>query len=301
MHAARARRRRRAARRLPRQSSAPAALFSIRRKTGSTSAQPQPGLPSASQSSKSCVLAADVDHGVDRARPAEHLAARPVARAPAEPRHRVGHEHPVDSRVVEGLAVADRHPDPEAAVAAAGLEQQHPEPPVRGQPVGQHAAGRPGADDDVVEALHPWRFRTGPAGRYRSIDRNPRRPLGAGCGADPRTRLYSPRAAALSLPSSREARGMTEPRTVRIGALAVSNAAPLTLIAGPCQLEGRDHALMIAETPGRGLRRRRRRLHLQVLLRQGEPHLALGAARPRPRRGPGDPRRRPRPRSAARC
>jgi 2-dehydro-3-deoxyphosphooctonate aldolase (KDO 8-P synthase) len=41
---------------------------------------------------------------------------------------------------------------------------------------------------------------------------------------------------------------MTEPRTVRIGALAVSNAASLTLIAGPCQLESRDHALMIAET-----------------------------------------------------
>ncbi len=40
---------------------------------------------------------------------------------------------------------------------------------------------------------------------------------------------------------------MTAPRTVEIGALHVSNAAPLTLIAGPCQLEGRDHALRIAE------------------------------------------------------
>ena len=39
---------------------------------------------------------------------------------------------------------------------------------------------------------------------------------------------------------------MTEPRTVQIGALAVSNAAPLTLIAGPCQLESRDHALMLS-------------------------------------------------------
>jgi 2-dehydro-3-deoxyphosphooctonate aldolase (KDO 8-P synthase) len=34
---------------------------------------------------------------------------------------------------------------------------------------------------------------------------------------------------------------------VRIGSLTVSNAAPLTLIAGPCQLEGLDHALGIAE------------------------------------------------------
>ena len=33
---------------------------------------------------------------------------------------------------------------------------------------------------------------------------------------------------------------------VSIGALTVSNDRPLTLIAGPCQLEGLDHALMIA-------------------------------------------------------
>jgi 2-dehydro-3-deoxyphosphooctonate aldolase (KDO 8-P synthase) len=41
---------------------------------------------------------------------------------------------------------------------------------------------------------------------------------------------------------------MTGPRSVAIGSLAVSNAAPLTLIAGPCQLEGLDHALAIAGT-----------------------------------------------------
>lgn len=40
---------------------------------------------------------------------------------------------------------------------------------------------------------------------------------------------------------------MAEVRTVEIGALRVSNTHPLTLIAGPCQLEGRDHALRIAE------------------------------------------------------
>ncbi len=39
---------------------------------------------------------------------------------------------------------------------------------------------------------------------------------------------------------------MTAASMVRIGALALSNALPLTLIAGPCQLEGRDHALAIA-------------------------------------------------------
>jgi 2-dehydro-3-deoxyphosphooctonate aldolase (KDO 8-P synthase) len=41
---------------------------------------------------------------------------------------------------------------------------------------------------------------------------------------------------------------MSEARTVRIGGLGVSNSAPLTFIAGPCQLEGLDHALAIAET-----------------------------------------------------
>lgn len=41
---------------------------------------------------------------------------------------------------------------------------------------------------------------------------------------------------------------MTDMKAVRVGALTLSNSAPLTVIAGPCQLEGRDHALMIAET-----------------------------------------------------
>jgi 2-dehydro-3-deoxyphosphooctonate aldolase (KDO 8-P synthase) len=35
-------------------------------------------------------------------------------------------------------------------------------------------------------------------------------------------------------------------KTVSIGSLRVSNDAPLTVIAGPCQLETADHALMIA-------------------------------------------------------
>jgi len=40
---------------------------------------------------------------------------------------------------------------------------------------------------------------------------------------------------------------MTAAKTVRIGEIEVSNAAPLTLIAGPCQVEGLDHSLLIAE------------------------------------------------------
>jgi 2-dehydro-3-deoxyphosphooctonate aldolase (KDO 8-P synthase) len=40
---------------------------------------------------------------------------------------------------------------------------------------------------------------------------------------------------------------MTDPRTVRIGEITVGNDQPIFLIAGPCQLESRDHALMMAE------------------------------------------------------
>ena len=40
---------------------------------------------------------------------------------------------------------------------------------------------------------------------------------------------------------------MTTPQTeVTVGELAISNDAPLTVIAGPCQLESTEHALMIA-------------------------------------------------------
>lgn len=37
------------------------------------------------------------------------------------------------------------------------------------------------------------------------------------------------------------------PKTVRIGDLAVANGTPFAVIAGPCQIESRDHALMTAE------------------------------------------------------
>jgi 2-dehydro-3-deoxyphosphooctonate aldolase (KDO 8-P synthase) len=41
---------------------------------------------------------------------------------------------------------------------------------------------------------------------------------------------------------------MTEAKTVTIGRLDVANDRPLTLIAGPCQVEGLEHSLRIAET-----------------------------------------------------
>ncbi|OOY20544.1 3-deoxy-8-phosphooctulonate synthase [Thioclava sp. DLFJ5-1] len=40
-------------------------------------------------------------------------------------------------------------------------------------------------------------------------------------------------------------------KDVKIGGLTVSNDRPLTVIAGPCQLESRDHAMMIAKDMAR--------------------------------------------------
>ncbi len=40
---------------------------------------------------------------------------------------------------------------------------------------------------------------------------------------------------------------MTSPRSVRIGALEIANDRPLTLIAGPCALESRAHALEMSQ------------------------------------------------------
>ncbi|MFP5469064.1 MAG: 3-deoxy-8-phosphooctulonate synthase, partial [Alphaproteobacteria bacterium] len=40
---------------------------------------------------------------------------------------------------------------------------------------------------------------------------------------------------------------MIAPRTVRVGPLSIGNRLPLILIAGPCQIESRDHALEMAQ------------------------------------------------------
>jgi 2-dehydro-3-deoxyphosphooctonate aldolase (KDO 8-P synthase) len=43
------------------------------------------------------------------------------------------------------------------------------------------------------------------------------------------------------------AQAMTAPRTVTVGEIAIANDRPLTLIAGPCQMQSRDHALETAQ------------------------------------------------------
>src|SRR5205814_1333942 len=93
---------------------------------------------------------ADVNQPVDRARPAQHLAARPWQAASVELGLRLGLELPGDLRVVDIAVEAGRDVDPRVAVLAAGFEQQYLVHRVRRQPVGEHAAGRSGTDDDVI-------------------------------------------------------------------------------------------------------------------------------------------------------
>ena len=99
------------------------------------------------------VLPAHIDHRIDRARSADHLAARPVARTVADPRNHLGEIAPVHFRMIEGLAVTDRHLDPEIEIAAAGFQKQDARFRIDRKAIGEHAACRAGADDDEIELL----------------------------------------------------------------------------------------------------------------------------------------------------
>ena len=96
-------------------------------------------------------LAADVDQAVDRAGAAQRLAARPVDAPAVHVRVRVGLEAPVVGGAPHRLAVADGQVDPQRVVGRPRLQQQHPRRRVFAEPPGQHAAGRAGAHDDVIE------------------------------------------------------------------------------------------------------------------------------------------------------
>ena len=84
--------------------------------------------------------AADVEHGVHRARPAQRLAARDVERATVAVGLGLGREVPVQLGV-ELLGEARRDLDVGAAVLAAGLDEQHADGRVLREAVGEHAAG----------------------------------------------------------------------------------------------------------------------------------------------------------------
>ena len=157
-------------------------------------------------------LAAHIEHAVDRARAAERAAARAGDAPAGHALLRLHLEVPVEGLVVEQLGEAGRDVDPHRLVARPRLEQQHLDARILGQPVGQHAARRAAAHDDIIPIGHdvslayrtsshrrrprpssadgrkrdvPARFRAAEA--IRPCSGRPRR--GSGCGSG------SPRAA----------------------------------------------------------------------------------------------------------
>ena len=112
-------------------------------------------------------LAADRDQPVDRARTAERLSARPVDPAAVHSGVGLGVEAPVHASVEHGLGVTDGNVNPRIGVARPCLEQQHRMAAVGGEPIGEDAARRTRADDDVIsrERGHRWR---GGKKRFRS-------------------------------------------------------------------------------------------------------------------------------------
>ena len=98
-------------------------------------------------------LAAHVDHAVDRAGAAQHLAAGIKDRAVVDAGIGLGDVAPGQGLVVEQFDVAGRDVDQRVAVGPARLDQHDPGRRVLRQPVGQDAAGGAGADDNVIR-LH---------------------------------------------------------------------------------------------------------------------------------------------------
>ena len=95
-------------------------------------------------------LATHGDHGVYGGGAAEHLAARIGEGAAIEAGLGHGLEHPVGTRIANGEEVADRDVEPDPVIGAAGLQQEDTVFSGSGKAVGDNAAGRACADDDVV-------------------------------------------------------------------------------------------------------------------------------------------------------
>ena len=90
--------------------------------------------------------------------------------------------------------------------------------------------------------------------------------------------LRSLRLAAVTVDRGEPRSAMSAMHTSRhIGNLTLGNDRPLALIAGPCALESRAHALEMAHALVELTGEARHRPHLQDLVRQGEPHLARDA------------------------
>ena len=97
------------------------------------------------------LLAAHVDHRVDRRAAAQHFPARVAEAATVEAGLIDRAKAPVRARIADRVEVTDGHVDPEPVVLAARLDQQDVRAAVLGEAIGEHAPGAARADDDVVE------------------------------------------------------------------------------------------------------------------------------------------------------
>ena len=97
-------------------------------------------------------IAAHIKHAVDRARPAEHLAAGQRDAAAGRAFHRLGLIVPVDARVLQQRPQRGGNMDAPVSVLRSGLEQRHPRAALH-QAAGDGASCRSGPDDDIIR-LH---------------------------------------------------------------------------------------------------------------------------------------------------
>ena len=102
------------------------------------------------------LVAANEGHRVDRARSAVRLAARKRDAAVLQPRLGLRGIAPVEFRSDQRRPLARRRDRGIVVRRAARFEQQHAHGRIRRQTIGQHAAGRSGADDDEVEFARAW-------------------------------------------------------------------------------------------------------------------------------------------------
>ena len=108
-------------------------------------------------------LATDIDQAIDRTGTAEHPPARKVDGATRRAGIRLGLVAPGQGRMFQQLHIAGGNMDQRIPVAPTGLDQQHAIVGVLGQPVGEHAARRAGADDDVIRIHLSFSFPKTPA------------------------------------------------------------------------------------------------------------------------------------------
>ena len=95
-------------------------------------------------------LSAHVDHRVDGRRAPDDLAPRVSQRAAVQAGFDPGREEPIGALVADRKEIAGRNVEPDPIVEAAGFQHEHALGGISREAIGQDAARRPRADDDVV-------------------------------------------------------------------------------------------------------------------------------------------------------